>query len=148
MERDKLIQQLDQARGKLKAALEQIDPQTELSPGWTTKDTLAHISAWYEVCVKSLRVLVTGDEPQITVSQGIDAFNDEATAARNNMSFDEVLQELEANRQHFKAIIDEMPAKLLSVEFIYPWGVLGTVSGVVNILAEHEEEHVQEIESK
>jgi len=52
------------------------------------------------------------------------------------------------NRQHFKAIIDEMPAKLLSVEFIYPWGVLGTVSGVVNILAEHEEQQVQEIESK
>ena len=145
MERDKLIQKLDEARSKLNVALEQVNPQTELSPDWTVKDMLAHIAAWDRVCVDSLRILAAGEEPQVTVTQGIDAFNDKAAASCKNMSYAEVFQEFELTRQQLKTILDEIPAKLLSVEFIYPWGVLGTVSGVVHILAEHEEEHAEEI---
>ncbi|MBC8507974.1 MAG: hypothetical protein ISR58_01940 [Anaerolineales bacterium] len=62
MLRQDLIQQLNDARIKLDTALENIDPQTELNPGLMVKDMLAHISAWDEVCVDSLRIHAGGEE--------------------------------------------------------------------------------------
>lgn len=146
MDKNALIQRLDEARAKLYLALEQVDPQTELCPGWTVKDMLAHISAWDEVCVDSLRVLAAGGEPQVTVFQGFDDFNDQATLSHKDMDYDEVFQELVTNRQQFIAAIEEIPAEMLTKRFTYPWGVSGTLRGVVKILAEHEEEHAEEIE--
>ncbi len=147
MEKEALIQQLNQAREKLSTILKQVDPQSELIPNWTIKDMLAHISAWDEVCVDSLRVLAAGGEPRVTVHQSIDAFNDDATAAYRELNYDDVLQKLEANRAQFTAIINALPEKMLTTEFTLPWGGQGTVKGIVIILAEHEEEHVEEIEA-
>jgi len=142
-----LLQQLDNARARLNAVLETVNPQSELNPGITVKDMLAHIAAWDEVCVDSLRLLVAGEEPPVTVTQGIDAFNDKATTSYSDFGYEEVLQKLEMNRQQFTAIIDAMPEKMLTMEYTVPWGGLGTVSGIVKILSEHEEEHADEVEN-
>ncbi len=144
---NQLIQQLNDARENLISALNNVDPETELSPGQTIKDMLAHISAWDEVCVDAMRVLAAGGEPRVTVLQGIDAFNDQATTAYQEFNYEKVMQKLETNRHNFVALINEFPEAMLSTEFTLPWGGVGNVRAIVKVLADHEEEHVEEIEA-
>ncbi len=144
---NQLIQQLNYAREKLISALNKVDPQSAVNPGLTIKDMLAHISAWEEVCIDALRVLTAGEEPQVTVHQGIDAFNDQATVAYQEFSYEEVIQKLATNRQNFIALINKFPEAMLTKELNLPWGGAGTVRAIVKVLADHEKEHAEEIEA-
>ena len=59
-EKAKLIQQLDEARAKMRAVLEGIDTRVEIYPTWTIKEVLAHIAGWDDVSASSLRLHAGG----------------------------------------------------------------------------------------
>jgi hypothetical protein len=144
-EKAKLIQQLDEARAKMRAVLEGIDTRVEIYPTWTIKEVLAHIAGWDDVSASSLRLHAGGHEPPTPAARGIDYYNAESVATRAALSYQQVVQEWELAREEFKAALLALSPEKLAEPFIFPWGPTGTVALLVRIFAEHEEEHAAEI---
>src|SRR3990170_3734748 len=94
-EKEHLIQQLDQARAKMRAVLADVDTQMEIYPGWNVKQVLAHIIGWEDVTITSLRAHLGGDEPAILAARSIDHYNAEFVATRETLSYDHVVKEWE-----------------------------------------------------
>ena len=109
--RAQLIQRLDGAREKMQAALDGADVQREVCPNWTIKQVLAHITGWDEVCIPWLRAHAKGESPGTPTARGIDAFNAKSVAAREALSYDQVLQEWESVREGFKVALGEVPSE-------------------------------------
>jgi hypothetical protein len=144
-ERARLIQQLAQAREKMRAVLADVDTQMEIYPRWTIKHVLAHIAGWDDACIASLRAHVAGDEPGAPAARGIDFYNAQSVETREPLSYDQVVKEWELARGQLETIIHEMPPEKFKERLLFPWGPTGTIARLVAIFAEHEEEHAEEI---
>ncbi|HET89624.1 MAG TPA: DinB family protein [Chloroflexi bacterium] len=144
-EKTRLIQQLDQARDEMRAVLTGIGPRQEIYPGWTIKHVLAHITGWDEVSVAALHAHVAGDDPSPPMAQDIEQYNTEAVAARESLSYEDVVRECERVREQLKTLIMDMPPAKLAEPLLFPWGPTGTVAQLVNVFANHELEHAREI---
>jgi len=144
-ERTHLIQQLDEARAKMRAVLVDMDTQMEIYPDWTVKQVLAHITGWDDAIIASLRAHAGGDEPGTPASRGIDFYNAQSVAERKALAYDQVVKEWELAREQLKTAIKEMPAERLEEPLLFPWGQVGTIAQLVAIFAHHEEEHAGDI---
>jgi hypothetical protein len=144
-ERTLLIQQLAQAREKMRAVLADVDTQMEIYPHWTIKHVLAHIAGWDDACIASLRAHVAGDEPGAPAARGIDFYNAQSVETREPLGYDHVVKEWELARGQLETVINEMPPEKLKEQLLFPWGPTGTIARLVAIFAEHEEEHAEEI---
>ncbi|MCP4543179.1 MAG: DinB family protein [Chloroflexi bacterium] len=144
-EKTRLIQKLDVSRAKIKAALADIDQQTEIYPTWTIKHILAHIAGWDDAAIASLRAHAGGDKPATPATEGIDAYNEASVATREALSYDRIAREWELARDQFKDAIREMPPEKLAEPLLFPWGETGTVAQIVHIFAHHENGHAEEI---
>lgn len=145
-EKTNLIQQLDEAREKMRAVLADIDIQMEIYPGWTIKQVLAHIAGWDDATISSLRAHAGGDEPATPAVRGIDFYNAQSVATRDALSYDHVIKEWELARDQLKTAINEMPPERFKESLIFPWGETGSIAQLVAIFAAHEEEHAEEIQ--
>lgn len=139
------IKRLKDSRQELNNALESISPEAGITEAWTIKEVLAHIAGWDDVCAAAIRILAAGDDPEVTVPQGIDAFNAEMAAAWAEKDYQQALQYFHKSRQEFITAIDSVPENLVTAEFTLPWGGKGTIKQIVDILANHELEHAEEI---
>lgn len=146
-EKTRLLEQLDQARAALLTALEGLDPQTEIYPGWTAKHLLAHVTGWDEACTASLRAHAVGNEPGTPAVRGIDHYNAESVATREALSLEQVKRECALARQQFEAAIRDLPEEKFDQPLLFPWGRVGTIDFLVQIFVHHEREHAREIES-
>jgi hypothetical protein len=142
-----IMDRLDAAREALCNALEGVDTEQELCPGWTASALLAHISGWDEWTIPWFRAVAAGDRAYEPPWRGVDAHNAEFVAEREGLSYGEMLQDCERSRKQLKATIGDMPAEALSTPLDYPWGERGTVADFTLILAKHDEEHAAEIEA-
>lgn len=145
-ERERLIHQLDGAREALRAAMAGMDADMAIYPSWTLKDILAHISGWDEVTIATLRAHASGEELGEPTLRDIDASNDQFIASREALDYEQVAADWELVRQELKAVIQEMPEDKFRESMLFPWGEHGTVSQIVAIFVEHEEEHATEIQ--
>jgi len=141
-----LIQQLDEARARLQAALADLDAQTEIYPPWRLKEMLAHLSGWDEATIESLQTHVGGGEPLTPAARGIDFYNAESVATREALSYEQVVKEMDATRERLKAIILDMPPDKFEQPMIFAWGPRGPVTKLVAVFVHHEHSHAQEIE--
>ncbi|MFL7791975.1 MAG: maleylpyruvate isomerase N-terminal domain-containing protein [Anaerolineae bacterium] len=144
-EKERLMQQLDQARETMRALLAELDIQIEFYPGWRAKHLLAHIAGWDDAAASSLRAHAGGREPATPAVQGIDFYNAESVATRETLTYEHIVQEWELAREQLKVAILEMPDDLLDKPLLLPWGSTGTVAQIVAIFASHEKEHAEEI---
>jgi len=142
----RLIQQLDEAREKMRAVLADIDIQMEIYPGWTIKHVLAHIAGWDDATSSSLRAHAGGDEPAAPAVRGIDFYNAQSVETREALDYDLIIKEWELAHNQLKAAINEMPLEKFKEPLLFPWGETGTVAQLVTIFASHEEEHAREIQ--
>lgn len=145
-ERQRLIQQLDAAREKMRAVLADIDTQMVIYPGWTIKQVLAHIAGWDDANISSLRAHAGGEEPAAPAVRGIDFYNAQSVETREALSYEQTVKEWELARDQFKAVINEMPPEKFAERMLFPWGPTGTIARLVAIFANHEEEHAEEIQ--
>jgi hypothetical protein len=144
-EKERLIQQLDQARATMQAVLDEVDTQIEVYPEWTIKQILAHIIGWDDVTTTALRAHAQGQEPSTPAARGIDHYNAHSVATRQALSYEHILKECDLAREELKAAIRDMPDEKLAQPMLFPWGQTGTVAQVVAIFVHHEEQHAQEI---
>ncbi len=144
-DRDRLIGELRAVRDEMHAVVALVDPKREISPGWTIKQVLAHIAGWDEVVNASLRAHLGCSELGSYAISGIDTYNDEAVAARERLSLDEVIADWNLARRELIALVREIPEGRWDEPHLYAWGERGTVSSELEIFIQHEREHASEI---
>jgi hypothetical protein len=144
-ESERLIERLDQGRRALLGMMVGLDPTTEICPGWTIKEMLAHIAGWDDVATGALRAHAAGDVPVALDPPGLDDYNDVLVQRCDPLSYDEVVQYWRQARREFKQALSDMPVERLHEPMHYPWGERGNAARIVAILADHEKEHAAEI---
>ena len=138
---DDLIQNIDQVRSEMQTLVNNTDPTLEICPGWTIKDVVGHITAWEIVIHKSLTAFLAGDPPYFMPEQDFDLFNRFEVEKRSGFSFGDVIQEWETVRKDLKKTINKIKEEDLETELVLPWGSERNIQELIEIIAEHEEEH-------
>ena len=145
-ERMILIEQLDRARQPLRSVVAEVDPKLEIYAGWTIKQILAHITGWDDASIASLQARMVDDAPATPASAAASIITTpRRLTTRQALDLDHVLKEWEYSRDQLKQIILEMPQEIFDTSMVMSWGSIGTVQELVNIFAEHEEQHAIEI---
>lgn len=140
-----LITSIDGVRQQMEGVISKTDPAQEICPGWTTKEVIAHITAWEIVIHKAIQAFSAGDPPYFLREQDFDRFNQEAVAYRAEWSLEKVLQEWRQVRTDLRTKILALDPGTLDEELILPWGSERSLAELIEILAEHEGEHMDYI---
>jgi len=144
-ERDRLIDQLDQAHAEMRSALAGARPGTAANRAWSVKELLAHLVGWDACTRDALHGHAVGAPPVIPARDGIDAYNARSVAARQGLSYEQMLEDWEQTREELRQTLTTMPAEKLAEKLVFPWGPKGTVGRLVAIIAGHEQEHAHEL---
>jgi hypothetical protein len=140
-----LIERLDETRAKLEAVIPRVDTTKEIYPNWTLKQMLDHIAGWDDAVIESLRAHMDGKVPGTPAERGIDHYNAQTVETRESLDFDHTYHEFLASRLLLKQLIHTAPEEKLAQAFVVPWGPTGTISQIIEIFADHEEEHTADI---
>ena len=141
-----LINSIDSVRNELKVMVEKTDPELEICPGWTIKEVVGHITAWEIVIHKALIAFRAGDPPYFLREQDFDLFNKSEVEKRSGWTLDEVIREWGEVRDDLKKTITKLDEDDLPTEMVLPWGSERTVEELIEIIAEHEQEHAEDVE--
>lgn len=144
-EKQKLIQQLDEAHTAMHKILDEVEPNKELYPTWTIKEILAHIIGWDEVSETALRAHARDEEAGTPAARGIDHYNAHSVSTRQALSYDQIVKEWAFSREQFKQAILDLTDEKMGESLLFPWGQTGTVAQIVEIMARHEIEHAEEL---
>lgn len=145
-EQSQLIQALDEARATMHTLIADLTPDSEIYPGWTLRQFLAHLTGWDDVTAATLRAHGRGETPATPVSAGIDAYNAESVATRQALDLDHIVKEWELARDELKAAIRALTPEQMAAPLLHPWGRVSTVAKLVNIMIHHEGvEHAEEL---
>lgn len=140
-----LTSYIDGVRRRMEEVVGETDPQAVLCPGWTIKEAIGHITAWEIVIHKAIQAFNAGDPPYFLREQDFDRFNQEAVSERADRSLEEVLQEWKDVRNSLRETILGLSEDALAEELVLPWGSERTMAELIEILGEHESEHLENI---
>jgi hypothetical protein len=146
-EKRRLLALLAQTHSATRATLEGIDLDMRVysDSGWRIRDILGHIATWDRQVAKSLRAYRVGKEYAIP-DHDEDTFNVEDVLSQEGSTPQEVFDEWEQAREEFKAAVNELPLEQFPGDLLYPWGdERGTIAHLVEMMAEHDVEHRDEI---
>lgn len=144
-ERFELIQMLDQAHEKMRLVTNLAQRNVKIYPLWTMKEVIAHLTGWDAVTVESLRIHARGEIPLTPARRGINHYNAQTVAERENLDFNDIIHEWEETRNELKRTLQELPEDRYLEKIVYPWGPTGSVKKMISIFIEHEKEHAEEI---
>jgi len=139
-----LLSEIDQIRTEMGKVVQEVDKDLMIYPGWTIKEMISHITAWEIVIHKALQAYTAGDPPYFLREQDFDIFNEEAVDFRASWSLEQVLQEWKDIRKDLKKTIKKLKETDLDVEMVLPWGSERTVAELIEIIGEHEGEHMND----
>ena len=139
-----LLAEIDQVRTDMGKVVQEVDTKLMIYPGWTIKEMIAHITAWEIVIHKAIQAYIAGDPPYFLREQDFDIFNEEAVDFRATWSMEKVLQEWRDVRNDLKKTIQKLKETDLPVEMVLPWGSERTVAELIEIIGEHEGEHMSD----
>jgi len=141
-DREEAYSLLREAHKELLAAIDGLTPEQMAIPvfaDWSVKDILAHIVSWEEYTLLDLQRVARGHMPALASfkQQDVDNFNALVMGLRRNFPLDQVMDELEANRQATIAALDALPdERLAQGQFARIWA---------SITAGHDHEHAEDI---
>ena len=144
-DRDFLLHRMDETRSKIEELLPQIDPQKEIYPGWTIRDMLAHMTGWDDATIDSMRAHMFEQPPSVPAIRSLDEYNAHTVSSREDLDYERVLKEWRLTRLVLRSIIEELPEDKFFSPVIVPWGEKATVTYLVDMFRDHEEEHTQDI---
>jgi len=117
---------------------------SEVSPGWTAKDVLAHIAAWETRVAVHFPDLLTDDGMHI-LSVEAEAFNAEQVALRRERSPRELLQELADSRRCILEALTAANDDDLVKPRAVPWGQITIERWALQEIYEHDSEHAAQL---
>jgi DinB superfamily len=144
-DRDFLLRRLDDTRSKIEELLLKTDRKKEIYPGWSIKELLAHMTGWDDATIDSLRAHVIGRPPSVATIHSLDTYNAGTVSSRNNLNYDQILKEWRLTRQVLRTLIEQMPEEKFFEPLSVPWGGKATVTYLVDMFREHEEEHANDL---
>jgi hypothetical protein len=144
-ERIFLLHRLDETRETIEKILPTIDLTHQIYPDWTMKDMLAHMTGWDDATIDSLRAHVIGRSPSVDAIRSLDEYNALTVSSRKDLNYEHVLREWRLTRQVLRTIIEQMPDDKFLEPLVVPWGEKATVTFLVDMFREHEEEHTRDI---
>jgi hypothetical protein len=147
MEKDlaALMDDFDLNRTKMTDIIEKTDPGLEIFPGWTIREVLINLTTWEIVINKALKAYQSGDPPYFLHEQDFDIFNQESIENRSSRSMEEVLKEWKQVRADLKKTINKLKETDLPVEMVLPWGSERPIYELLEIIGEHETEHMEDV---
>lgn len=140
-----LLAYIDGVRQQMEGVAAETDPGRELCPGWTIKEAIGHITAWEIVIHKAIQAFAAGDPPFFLHEQDFDRFNAEAVSDRSSWTLEEVFQEWKDVRAELRQTIQELDEEDLGEVLVLPWGSERTLAELIEIIGEHESEHLENI---
>ena len=140
-----LSENLKESRRKLSRAVRSCSMQEEISPGWTVREVIIHITGWDLVVDQALRAYLQGDPPFQLDSPDIDLNNQEMISDRSEQPLDQVLEEWQQARKSLLETLSQLTETDLAAFRPFPWEGHGTLAEMVGILAEHERWHADQI---
>jgi len=140
-----LLSEIDQTRTEMGQVVQEVDKDLMIYPGWTIKEMIAHITAWEIVIHRAIQTYLAGEPPYFLHEQDFDIFNEEAVDYRASWSLEKVLQEWKDVREDLKKTVQKLKETDLDVEMVLPWGSERTVAELIEIIGEHEGEHMKDI---
>ena len=144
-QRTEVLAYIDSVRHKMTDVISETDPSLEIYSGWTIKEVISHITAWEIVIHKAILAFNAGDPPYFLREQDFDIFNQGAVDFRAGWSLEEVLQEWKDTRAEVRKAIQKLKPGSLAEELVLPWGSERTMAELIEILGEHESEHMEQI---
>jgi len=143
-----LIKQFNQAREGVRTLLPDIDVHMQIYPEWTIKEVLAHLAGWDDATIMALRAFVAHDPPAVPAIKGIDPYNSQTVAERAELGYEQIVSEWELIREQLIKVLENLPDEKLPATIVSPWGPSMTVTDLINIMIEHEEEHAEVIKTR
>jgi len=117
---------------------------SEVLPGWTAKDVLAHMAAWEMHVAKHLPDLLVDNGLHI-VGVEADTFNAEQVALRRESTPHELLQELADSRQRILEALTTANDDDLTQPHAVPWGQVTIERWALQEIYEHDGEHAAQL---
>jgi predicted RNase H-like HicB family nuclease/uncharacterized damage-inducible protein DinB len=144
-----LLSALGSARHELLAAAAQVPTEERCSHpvcgDWTVKDVLGHVADWEWIGVQGMRLMATGQPPNVEPIQDIDAWNATHVETRREESWEKVWADLHAARGEFLAVCEQMGRADLELAFPFAWGGHGTPYQWLCVYIEHDREHARDL---
>ena len=117
MKKSELLGLVGGAHARLARALEGLTEaeagRAGLTPKWSVKDALAHITAWEQEGARVLAGVIDGTErPRRYPPEEIERFNEEAVTARRGRTLDELLGETRAGHAAMLAAVARLPEEV------------------------------------
>jgi hypothetical protein len=149
MEKDlaALIDEFDQTRKEMLEIVDITDSDLEILPGWTIREILINISSWELIIEKALKAYLTEDPPYFLQEQDFDIYNQESIDVRANSSLEDLIREWKDVRASLKKTIKKLKQSDLDIEMVLPWGSERPIYELIEIIAEHETEHMKDIQN-
>lgn len=125
-EKTRLIAELDAARVDMWQLVDALDPNTEIYPGWTSREMLAHIAGWESVVWQIFNDALNNAplNPALQdIIKNTDAANAHFVAERQSVPLESARRECEINRFAIKTLLAAIPADAFVTEGVqFPWG--------------------------
>jgi hypothetical protein len=106
---------------------------------------LAHMTGWDDATIDSLRAHLIERPSSVPFIRSLDEYNAQTVSSRKNLDYEHVLKEWRLTRQVLLTIIEQLPEDKFFSPVIVPWGEKATVTYLVDMFREHEEEHTRDI---
>ena len=146
--KDELIRWLEESHAKMEALVAQVDCDTEIYPGWTIREVLAHFTGWDDAVLASLKSHAAGGVPTVVAERGPDVYNAATVTEREALSYEHIYQEWQHTHEQLKIAIRELPPEKMEEQIVFPWGQTGNVEDlVIGLTREHEVSHARDIET-
>ena len=140
-----LVERLRKAREHLNQFVSQAPIDKQIYPNWTLKQYLDHLSGWDDAIIESLNAHAKNEPVPQTAARGINAYNADTVTTRESLSFEHTRREFDKSREAVIETIQNLPDEKFDQPFTFAWGDSGTVADLVEIFAEHDEEHAEHL---
>ncbi|HAL61735.1 MAG TPA: hypothetical protein DCP08_04935 [Chloroflexi bacterium] len=151
--RAELLEYLAQGRERLLSAIEGLSEEEVTISGvvgdWSVKETLAHIAAWDKETRAVIERAISQEHPKFDYTirgvRGFAKWNAQEIEKRRAMSTSHILAEMEEAREGLIELTRQLSDEELSRRFVPPWRWPTTPRRNLEIQAEHDIEHADQI---
>lgn len=147
--KDHALSEFAASRRNLLGAIDGLSTQEMLMSSmvgeWSIINILGHVTSWDEACLRLVRSYIETGVFTPSSIKSVQKYNQEQTKAKKNLPSDIILNELISVREDFLETLSELSDKQWNEIFPWPWGETCPVHAMVSGLADHENEHAEEI---
>ena len=122
MKKETILKKIEQAWTELQDSYTGLSEEQMRQAGvvenWSVKDILAHVTTWEEEALKHLPHIIEGVRPPrySVLYGGLDAFNAQMTARKQELSLEAVLDQMHSVHNQFLGYVQDAPEELFTTE--------------------------------